>query len=70
MLSITNNNNNKKRKYEDLNFVSNNGDSIYNLPIEELQGGQTYVSEAKIRDIVKEELDKRLGPFNNANENE
>lgn len=59
MLSITNNN--KKIKYEDLNIFSNDVDSIYTLPIEQLQGGQTYVSEAKIRDIVKEELDKRLG---------
>ena len=69
MLSITNNN--KKIKYEDLNFVSNDTDSIYALPIEQLRGGQIYVSEDKIRDIVKEELDKRLGPSkNNINENE
>ena len=60
MLSITNNN--KKIKYEDLNFVSNDGDSIYALPIEQLQGEQVYVSEDKIRDIVKEELNKRFGP--------
>ena len=60
MLSITNNN--KKIKYEDLNFVLNDGDSIYALPIEQLQGGQIYVSEDTIRDIVKEELDKRFGP--------
>jgi hypothetical protein len=60
MLSITNNN--KKRKHEDLNFVSNNRDSIYALPIEQLQGEQIYVSEDKIRDIVNDELNKRLGP--------
>ena len=60
MLSITNNN--TKRKYEDLNFVSNDGDSIYALPIEQLQGEQVYVFEDKIRDIVNEELDKRFGP--------
>ena len=60
MLSITNNN--KKRKYEDLNFVSNDGDSIYALPIEQLQGEQVYVFEDKIRDIVNEELNKRFGP--------
>ena len=59
-MSITNNN--KKGKYEDLNFVSNDGDSIYALPIEQLQGRQVYISEDTIRDIVKEELDKRLGP--------
>jgi hypothetical protein len=59
MLSITNNN--KKIKYEDWNIVSNDGDSIYALPIEQLEGGQIYVSEDKIRDIVNEELDKRLG---------
>lgn len=69
MLSITNNNN--KRKYENLNFVSYYGDSIYALPIEQLQGGQVYVSEDKIRDIVKEELKKRLGPSRKNNfENE
>ena len=60
MLSITHNN--KKRKYEDLNFVSNDGDSIYALPIEQLQGEQVYVFEDKIRDIVNEELNKRFGP--------
>ncbi len=60
MLSITNNN--KKIKYEDLNFVSNDGDSIYALPIEQLQGEQVYVFEDKIRDIVNEELNKRFGP--------
>ena len=60
MLSITNNN--KKIKYEDLNFVSNDGDSIYALPIEQLQGEQVYVFEDKIIDIVNEELNKRFGP--------
>ena len=60
MLSITNNN--KKIKYEDLNFVSNDGDSIYALPIEQLQGEQVYVFEDKIRDIVNEELNKRFRP--------
>ena len=49
-------------QYESLNVVSDNGDSIYSPVLEELfQGGQMYVSEDKIRDIVNEELDKRLG---------
>ena len=59
---LSNTNNNKKRKYEDLNFVSNDGDSIYALPIEQLQREQVYVFEDKIRDIINEELDKRFGP--------
>ena len=55
-------NNNKNKKYEVRNHVSDNGDSISAVPIKELPGGQIYVSENKIRDIVKEELDRRLGP--------
>ena len=56
-----NNTNNKNKKYEVENHISDNQDSIYALPIDEVKGGQVYVSEDKIRDIVKEELDKRLG---------
>ena len=52
---------NKNKKYEVENHISDNQDSIYALPIDEVKGGQVYVSEDKIRDIVKEELNKRLG---------
>lgn len=55
--------NNKKKKYEVWNYVPEDRDSILELPIEEVIGGQVFVSEEKIRDIVNEELDKRLGMF-------
>lgn len=61
MSSITNNK--KKINYEDVNLVSKDGDSIYDLLIGQVRGGRIYVSKDKIRDIVKEELDKRLGPY-------
>jgi hypothetical protein len=67
---MTQDNNNNKRKYEVENHISENGDSIHALPIKELTGGQIYVSEDKIRDIVKEELDKRFGPSINNMEDE
>lgn len=56
---MTNNKNNKK--YEVVNHISDNGDSIYALPIEQVTGGQIYISEDKIRDIVQDELAKRFG---------
>lgn len=54
--------NNNKKKYEVTNHISDDYDSIYALPIDEVVGGQIYVSEDKIRDIVNEELDRRFGP--------
>ena len=50
--------------YELFNIVSENGDSIYSLPNEDVMSeekGQVYVSLSKIRKIVNEELDKRVG---------
>ena len=62
--------NNNSIQYESINVVSDDGDSIYSPPLEELfQDGQIYVSKDKIRNIVNEELDRRLGPsLNNKNE--
>jgi protoporphyrinogen oxidase len=72
------NKNNKKRSfirnifknnYEKMNVVSSDGDSIYELPIEQVKAeGQIYVSEEKIRDIVKEELKKLFGGSTKDNE--
>lgn len=54
--------NNNSIQYESINVVSKDGDSIYSPPLEELfQDGQIYVSKDKIRDIVNEEIDKKLG---------
>jgi hypothetical protein len=56
----------KRKKIKDFgpfNVVAEDGDSIYSPPLEELKGGQIYVSEDKISDIVNEDLDKRLGVF-------
>ena len=52
----------KNKDYEKINYVSNNGDSIYAAPIEDLPGGQAYYSLNVIREIIKEELDHRFGP--------
>ena len=52
----------KNKDYEKVNYVSDNGDSIYAAPIEDLPGGQEYYSLNVIREIIKEELDKRFGP--------
>ena len=56
--------------YEHANCITETGDSIYSPEFEERQGGQIFVNESKIRDIVKEELDKRFGPSINKMENE
>lgn len=56
--------NNNKKKYRVWNHVSDDGDSIYAAPLEDLPGGQTYVLEDKMRDLINEELDKRFGKFN------
>jgi hypothetical protein len=50
------------KKYEVANFIPNDGDSIYPVPIEELPGGQIYYSLDIIKEIINEELDKRFGP--------
>ena len=49
------------KDYEKINYVSNNGDSIYAAPIEDLPGGQAFYSLNVIREIIKEELDRRWG---------
>ena len=53
----------RPKNYEVFNVVSETGDSIYFPPpmAELVGGGQVYVSKDEIRDIVNEELDKRLG---------
>ena len=57
--------NSNTKGYELFNVVADDGDSIYSPDFEEIDGlplgGQMYISENKIRDIVNEELDKRLG---------
>jgi hypothetical protein len=53
---------NNRKKYEEMNFVPDDGDSVYPLPTEEARGGQIFYSLDIIRDIVNEELNKRLGP--------
>jgi hypothetical protein len=71
-----NNNNNKikipTKNYELYNIVSENGDSIYSPQYEEvikLDGGQMYIAEDKIREIVKDELAKYFNGVNfNKNE--
>jgi hypothetical protein len=59
--------NNIKKKYEVANYISDNGDSMYAAPVEESRGGQIFYSLDAIRDIINEELDKRLGPWVNKN---
>jgi hypothetical protein len=54
--------------YEHASCISETGDSIYSPEFEERNGGQIFVNESKIRDIIKEELDKRLGPSHNNKE--
>jgi hypothetical protein len=57
------------KNYELFNVVSKNGDSIYSPHYEEFailldndyEKGQVFVSEDKIREIVLQELNKRLG---------
>jgi hypothetical protein len=51
--------------YEKVNVSDE--DSIYAPEFEERQDGQIFVSLSEIRKIVKEELDKRLGPAINGN---
>ena len=53
--------NNKNKKFEFANYVPEDRDSILELPFDEVVGGQVYVSEDKIREIVKDELKRRFG---------
>lgn len=63
----TANNKIENKNYEKVNHVASDGDSIYSPEFEDRPGGQVFVSFDKIRDIVKEELDKRFGPSLNNN---
>lgn len=58
----------KDSRYELFNKVSENGDSIYIPPFEELKGGQIFVNIDAISDTEREELFKRLGFRTNENE--
>lgn len=51
------------KKYEFGNKVSETGDSILDIPFEERTNGRIYIDEEKIKDLINDELDKRLGPF-------
>ena len=60
------------KKYESFNAVPETGDSIYSPQYEgaiKLDGGQMYVAEDKIREIVKDELTKYFNGVN-LNKNE
>jgi len=72
LLNITNYPKESNHIFEPFNVVAEVGDSIYTIPINECIGGQVYISEDKVRDIINEELDKRLGSSlkNNNHRNE
>lgn len=58
------------REYEKINIVSENEDSIYGVHFEEQIGGQIFVAESKIEEIVNRIIDQRLGnSINNSKEN-
>jgi hypothetical protein len=57
------NNNKKIFDYEVTNHIPDSADSIYSPEFEDRLGGQVFVSEDKIRDIVNEELEKRFDPL-------
>ncbi len=60
----------KAKEYEKINIVSENGDSIYSVLFEEQIGGQIFVAESKIEEIVNRIIDQRLGnSINNSKEN-
>lgn len=61
----------KAKEYEKINIVSENGDSIYGVLFEEqIVGGQIFVAESKIEEIVNRIIDQRLGnSINNSKEN-
>jgi hypothetical protein len=62
------------KKYESFNVVSETGDSIYCAasPFEEqIVGGEIFVAESKIEEIVKRIIDQRLrNSINNSKEND
>ncbi len=53
----------KSKGYKTFNIVTDDNESIYSQPFEELATceGQVFFSEDKIAEIVHKELDKRLG---------
>ena len=60
----------KAKEYEKINIVSENRDSIYSVLFEEQIGGQIFVAESKIEEIVNRIIDQRLGnSINNSKEN-
>lgn len=65
---------NNRGKYESINIVSETGDSIYytTSPFEEQTvGGQIFVAESKIEEIVNRIIDQRLGnSVQNSKEND
>ena len=64
-------NKNKTKKYESFTVVSETGDSIYfpQYEVIKLDGGQKYVAEDKIREIIQDELAKYFNGVNfNKNE--
>lgn len=65
---------NNRGKYESINIVSETGDSIYytRSPFEEQTvGGQIFVAESKIEEIVNRIIDQRLGnSVQNSKEND
>ena len=60
----------KAKEYEKINIVSENGDSIYGVHFEEQIGGQIFVAESKIEEIVNRIIDQRLGSALNNNKDE
>ncbi len=67
---ITNKN---RKKYESFNVVSETGDSIYSPQYEEfatLDGGQVFVLEIAIEELVNRIIDQRLGSSINNKRNE
>ncbi|MGE5634464.1 MAG: hypothetical protein ACM3VV_04485 [Deltaproteobacteria bacterium] len=55
--------NNDTKKYESFNVLSETGDSIYGLLFEEQIGGQIFVAESKIEEIVNRIIDRGLDPL-------
>ena len=53
---------NKKPKYEVFDYIPDNYDSIRAPEFEDRPGGQIYINENSIKDLVKDELAKLLGP--------
>jgi hypothetical protein len=60
----------KAKEYEKINILSENGDSIYSVLFEEQIGGQIFVAESKIEEMVNKIIDQRLGDALNNNKDE